>query len=76
FSTVEGIPIEKFVILQKIERVKSLLIHDELNLTQIALKLHYSSVAHLSSQFKKVTGQTPSFFRKMQHRRLNAQEDL
>ncbi|MGZ3896899.1 MAG: PAS domain-containing protein [Flavisolibacter sp.] len=76
FSTVEGIPIEKFIILQKIERVKSLLIYDELNLTQIALKLHYSSVAHLSSQFKKVTGQTPSFFRKMQHRRLNAQEDL
>ncbi len=71
FSTAEGISIEKFIILQKIERVKSLLVYDELNLTQIALKLHYSSVAHLSNQFKKVTGVTPSSFRQLKYNKRN-----
>ena len=62
FSDVEGITIEKFIIAHKIERVKELIVYDELNLTEIAWKLHYSSVAHLSNQFKKVTGLTPSYF--------------
>lgn len=65
FSAVEGITIEKYIIHQKIERVKELIIYDELNLTEIAYKVGYSSVAHLSTQFKKVTGLTPSHFRKI-----------
>ena len=63
FSSVEGITIEQYFILQKIERVKELLIYDELTLTHIADRLAYSSAAHLSSQFKKVTGMTPSHFK-------------
>jgi AraC-like DNA-binding protein len=63
FSDVEGTTIEKFFIAQKIERVKELLVYDELSLSEIAFQLNYSSVAHLSSQFKKVTGLTPSHFR-------------
>lgn len=63
FSKAEGITIENYFIALKIERVKGLLIYDELNLTEIAFKLHYSSLAHLSNQFKKVTGLTPSSFR-------------
>jgi AraC-like DNA-binding protein len=66
FSGVLGITIEKYIIAQKIERVKELLVYEELSLNDIAYKLQYSSVAHLSNQFKKVTGLTPSFFR--QHR--------
>lgn len=65
FSEVEGITIEKYLILQKIERVKELLVYDEMNLSQIADALHYSSVQHLSNQFKKVTGLTPSHFKKV-----------
>ena len=64
FSATEGITIEKYVILQRIERAKELLIYDELNLSEIAFKLGYSSVQHLSSQFRKVTGLTPSTFKK------------
>jgi AraC family transcriptional regulator len=60
FSSVEGITLEQYIIRQKIERVKELLFYDELTLSEIAHKLGYSSVAHLSSQFKKVTGFTPS----------------
>lgn len=63
FSEVEGITIEKFLIHQKIERAKELLVYDELSLTEIAFQLGYSSVAHLSSQFKKITGLTPSYFK-------------
>lgn len=63
FSEVQGITIEHFMIALKIERVKELLVYDELNLTEIAWKLHYSSVAHLSNQFKKVTGLTPTHFK-------------
>ena len=66
FSEAEGIPIQKFIIAQKIERVKELIMTGELTLTQIALKLHYSSIAHLSNQFKKVTGLTPSYFKQLQ----------
>ena len=65
FSEVEGITIEKYVINQKIEKVKELIIYDELSLSEIAYKLGYSSVAHLSNQFKKVTGLTPSHFKKV-----------
>ena len=65
FSQVEAVTIEKYIINQKIERVKELLIYDELNLSEIAFQLGYSSVAHLSSQFKKLTGFTPSHFKKM-----------
>ncbi len=65
FSEVEGITIEKYVILQKIEKVKELMIYDELPLTEIAFRLGYSSVAHLSAQFKKITGFNPSDFRKL-----------
>lgn len=64
FSQVEGITIERFVTRQKIERVKELLFYDQLNLSQIAFELNYSSVAYLSSQFKKETGMTPSEFKK------------
>ncbi len=64
FSEVEGTTIEKYFIAQKIERVKELLVYDELTLNEIAGLLHYSSVAHLSAQFKKVTGFTPSQFKK------------
>lgn len=65
FSSVEGITLEQYIIRQKIERVKELLFYDELNLSEIANKLGYSSVAHLSSQFKKITGFTPSELKKM-----------
>src|SRR3954470_5171965 len=60
FSEVKGTTIQQFIIVHKIEKVKELLYYDELNLTEIAYKLHYSSVAHLSNQFKKVTGLSPS----------------
>jgi AraC-like DNA-binding protein len=65
FSEVEGITIEKYIINQKIEKVKELIIYDELSLSQIAFDLGYSSVAHLSAQFKKVTGLTPSHFKQI-----------
>ena len=64
FSSVEGLTIEQFIIRQKIERVKELLFYDELSLSEISLRLGYSSVAHLSSQFKKITGMTPSQMKK------------
>ena len=76
FSEVKGVTIEHFIIAHKIERVKELLVYNELTLSEIAWKLHYSSVAHLSNQFKKVTGLTPSFFKKIKHKRLNALENL
>lgn len=63
FSEVEGTTIEKYFIAQKIEKVKELLVYDELTLSEIAFQLNYSSVAHLSNQFKKVTGLTPSYFK-------------
>ena len=76
FSEVQGTTIEHFIIAHKIERVKELLVYDELNLTEIAFKLHYSSVAHLSNQFKKVTGLTPSHFKLLKHRRISTLEDV
>lgn len=65
FSEVEGTTIEKYFIAQKIEKVKELLVYDELSLSEIAYRLNYSSVAYLSNQFKKVTGLTPSYFKQI-----------
>ncbi len=65
FSSIESITIEKYFIFQKIERVKELLVYDELSLSEIAYRLGYSSVQHLSNQFKKITGLTPSYFKKL-----------
>jgi len=76
FSEIQGTTIEKFIIAHKIERVKELIIYDELNLTEIAWMMHYSSVAHLSNQFKKITGLTPSHFKSLKDRRRNAIEDV
>jgi YesN/AraC family two-component response regulator len=76
FSEVKGTTIEHYIIAHKIERAKELLIYNELSLTAIAEKLHYSNVAHLSNQFKKVTGLTPTFFKKMKIKRLTSLENL
>lgn len=76
FSEVKGITIEHFTIIHKIERVKELLIYDELTLSEIAWRLHYSSVAHLSNQFKKVTGLTPTFFKSLKHKKRKTIENL
>ncbi len=76
FSEVNGITIQQFIIIHKIERVKELLIYDELNLTEISYIMHYSSVAHLSSQFKKVTGLTPTFYKQLKDKRKQNLEDL
>jgi YesN/AraC family two-component response regulator len=72
FSQTKGITIEHFIMLHKIEKVKELLIYDELNLTEIAYKMHYSSTSHLSNQFKKITGLTPSFFKSMKIKKRSA----
>ena len=71
FSSVEGITIEKYIILQKVEKVKELIIYDELSLSQIAHELDYSSVQYLSNQFKKITGMSPSEFKKIRKRSRN-----
>lgn len=76
FSEVKGITIQQFVIIHKIERVKELLLYDELSLTQISYKLHYSSVAHLSNQFKKITGLSPSFYKQLKQKRQENLENL
>jgi AraC-like DNA-binding protein len=76
FSEVKGITIEKFYLTHKIEKVKELIVYDELTLTEIAYKMHYSSVAHLSNQFKKITGLTPSHFKKLKNQRRNTLEDV
>ena len=76
FSEVKGITIQQFIIIHKIERVKELLLYDELNLTEISYLLNYSSVAHLSSQFKKVTGLSPSFFKSLKQKRIQNLENL
>jgi AraC-like DNA-binding protein len=76
FSEVKGITIQQFIIIHKIERVKELLLYDELNLTEISQILDYSSVAHLSNQFKKITGLTPSYFKKMKYKRTQNLENI
>jgi len=76
FSEVKGTTIQQFIITHKIEKVKELLLYDELNLTAIAQLLHYSSVAHLSTQFKKVTGLSPSFYKQLKQKRRNNLENM
>lgn len=76
FSEVQGTTIERYLISLRIERVKELLIYGELNLTEISYKMQYSSVAHLSSQFKKVTGLTPSYYKRLRHKKRNPIERM
>jgi AraC-like DNA-binding protein len=76
FSETKGITIEHFIILHKIERVKELIIYDELTLSEIAWRLHYSSVAHLSNQFKKITGLTPSYFKSLKNKKRSTLENV
>lgn len=76
FSEVKGITIQQFIIIHKVERIKELLMYDELNLTEISYKLNYSSVAHLSNQFKKITGLSPSHFKKLKDKRRIPIEEL
>lgn len=76
FSEVEGVTIEQYIILQKIEKVKELLVYDELSLSQIADEMGYSSVAHLSNQFKKVTGLTPSHFKSIKENKRQSLDSV
>jgi AraC-like DNA-binding protein len=76
FSEVQGTTIEQFIIAHKIERIKELIIYGELNMTEIAWKMRYSSVAHLSNQFKKVTGLSPTHFKQMKNKRRNPIEEV
>ncbi len=71
FSEATGTTIEHFIIIHKIEKAKELLLYSDLTLTEISWKLNYSSVSHLSNQFKKITGLTPSFFKQLRHKRLS-----
>lgn len=76
FSEVEGITIQQFIIIQKIEKVKELLLYGDLSLTEISHRMNYSSVSHLSTQFKKVTGLKPSFFNRMKEKRNESLKDF
>jgi len=76
FSEVQGTTIEHFIIAHKIERIKELIIYDELSITEIAWKMNYSSVAHLSNQFKKITGLTPSHFKQLKVKRRSPMEEI
>jgi AraC-like DNA-binding protein len=76
FSEVKGITIQQFIIIHKIERAKELIFYGELNLTEISYKLHYSSVAHLSNQFKKVTGLSPSVYKQLKYKRRIPIEEI
>lgn len=76
FSEFQGTTIEQFIILHKVEKIKELLIYGELNITEIAYKMNYSSNAHLSSQFKKVTGLTPSHFKQLKEKRRRPIEEI
>ena len=76
FSEVKGITIQQFIIIHKIEKIKELIIYDELNITEIADKMNYSSVAHLSGQFKKITGLSPSHFKQLKDKRRTPLEEI
>ena len=76
FSEVKGITIQQFIIIHKIERAKELLFYNEMNLTEISYKLHYSSVAHLSNQFKKITGLTPSEYKQLKYKQRRPLEEV
>jgi AraC-like DNA-binding protein len=73
---VKGITIQQFIIVHKIEKVKEYLMYDELNLTEISYRMHYSSVAHLSNQFKKITGITPSNYKQLKDKRRKSIEEI
>lgn len=76
FSEIKGVTIQQYIIINKIERIKELIIYDELNITEIAWIMHYSSVAHLSNQFKKITGYSPTHFKQLKDRRRSPIEEL
>ena len=76
FSEVQGTTIEQFIIAHKIERIKELIIYGEMNITEIAWKMNYSSIAHLSNQFKKVTGLSPSHFKKLKDKKRSPIEEI
>lgn len=76
FSEVKGVTIEKFYLTHKIERVKEFIVYDELNISEIAYRMNYSSVAHLSNQFKKFTGLTPTSFKMLKHKRRDTLENV
>ncbi len=76
FSEVQGTTIAQYIITHKVERIKELIIYDELNITEIAWKMNYSSVAHLSNQFKKVTGLSPSHFKSLKEKRRSPIDEL
>lgn len=76
FSTLKGMTIQQYIILNKVEKIKELLLYDELNLTQISYKLRYSSPAHLSNQFKKITGFTPSLYKKLYQKSRDPLENM
>lgn len=76
FSEVKGMTIQQYIIINKIERVKEFLLYNELSLTEIAYRLHYSSVAHLSNQFKKITGLTPTFYKGLAEKRRGNLENM
>jgi len=76
FSSLEGITIEKYIIYQKIEKVKELLVYGELTLSEISFRLGYSSVQHLSTQFKKITGLTPSYFKSLKFKNRIALDSI
>lgn len=76
FSEVQGTTIEQFIICHKIERIKELIIYGELNITEIAWKMNYSSVAHLSNQFKKITGLSPSHFKQLREKKRKPIEEI
>ncbi len=76
FSAMQGTTIEQYLIAHKVERIKELIIYGELSMTEISWKMNYSSVAHLSSQFKKVTGLSPTHFKKMKDKRENPLQDM
>lgn len=76
YSEIKGITIQQFIIIHKIEKVKELILYDELSLSEIAYKLHYSSAARMSNQFKKITGLTPSFYKSVKEKRQSNLENL
>lgn len=76
FTEIKGITIQQFIILHKIERIKELIIYDEFNITEIAWKMNYSSVAHLSNQFKKITGFSPTHFKQLKQKRRTPIEEI
>jgi len=76
FSEVQGTTIEQFIISNKIEKIKEMLIYDDINITEIAYRMNYSSVAHLSNQFKKVTGLSPSHFKQLKNKKQGPDDEI